>query len=155
MKSLIAPRLIPSVAIMNENSPTGARLKLLCNEVRTSTPPNMNENTPTMLRITSTTNVITTIGSQYLASMAGLIIIPTETKNTAANKSFIGETRCSMCSASTVSAKMLPMTNAPKAGEKPANDANTTIRKHKASATISSVSSFISVRALRSNRGIR
>ena len=81
--------------------------------------------------------------------------MPTETKNTAPNKSFSGVTRCSMLSASTVSDKMEPMMNAPKAAEKPVCTASTTMPKHKASDTISNVSSLISLRQRFNNPGIR
>ena len=81
-----------------------------------------------------------TIGFQYSMSIIGSTIIPTDTKNIAPNKSFTGDTRLSMRSASSVSARILPMMNAPKAAEKPHKSATTTIAKHNPRATISIVS---------------
>ena len=140
--SLIAPKLIPNVAIMNENSPTGANDMAHSTDVRKLVPPAINENTLTMVRRTKTANVTTSIGSQYLTSISGTIIIPTDTKNIAPNKSFIGAVICSMCSDSVVSARIEPMTNAPNAAEKPAIDAAYTIKKHNVNDTIRSVSLF-------------
>ncbi|EJX00695.1 hypothetical protein EVA_11197 [gut metagenome] len=68
--------------------------------------------------------------------------MPTETKNIAPNRSFTGFTRCSMRSASTVSANMDPITNAPRADEKPAFVAIITIPRHNPMLTIKRVSSL-------------
>ena len=80
------------------------------------------------------------IGPIYSTIMAGSTIIPTDTKKIAPNKSFTGATNFSMVSASTVSAKIEPIMNAPNAGEKPTFAAKTTIPKHMASERISIVS---------------
>ena len=58
---------------------------------------------------------IANIGSQYSASTAGSTIMPTETKKIAPKRSFTGVVTRSMLSASTVSARMLPIINAPNA----------------------------------------
>ena len=71
-----------------------------------------------------TTNVRIRIGILYSHSNAGSINIPTETKNMAPKRSFTGLIICSICSASMVSAKIDPMTKAPKAEEKPAFSGN-------------------------------
>ena len=80
------------------------------------------------------------IGPIYSTIIAGSTIIPTDTKKMAPNKSFTGATSFSMVSASTVSAKIDPIINAPNAGEKPTFAANTTIPKHMANERISIVS---------------
>ena len=59
--------------------------------------------------------VMASIGSQYSASTAGSTIMPTETKKMAPKRSFTGAVTRSMLSASTVSARMLPIMNAPNA----------------------------------------
>ena len=53
-----------------------------------------------------------------------------------------------------VSARMLPITKAPKAELKPAFMATTAIRKHSPSETTTSVSSVISFRVFRKNSGM-
>ena len=80
------------------------------------------------------------IGPIYSTIIAGSTIIPTDTKKIAPNKSFTGATNFSIVSASTVSAKIDPMINAPKAGENPTLAAKTTIPKHIASERINIVS---------------
>src|SRR5690606_28335742 len=80
-------------------------------------------------------------GRAYSCSVSKLINIPTDTKNTAPNKSFTGFIKCSICSALVVSAIIDPMIKAPNAGEKPAAVAKITIIKHSASDTINVVSS--------------
>ena len=94
------------------------------------------------------------MGTAYSNIIEGSTIIPTDTKKIAPKRSFTGLTRWSMCSASTVSAKIDPMIKAPNAAEKPVCAAITTIKKHIANDTISNVSSLISLRVLRSNKGI-
>ena len=59
--------------------------------------------------------VMASIGNQYSASTAGSTIMPTETKKMAPKRSFTGVVTRSMLSASTVSARMLPIMNAPNA----------------------------------------
>ena len=95
------------------------------------------------------------MGTMYSAISDTSTIIPTETKNMAPKRSFTGATRCSICSASTVSARMLPMMKAPKAAEKPTAEAMTTMPKHRARAVISIVSLLISDLTLRRNKGMR
>ena len=80
-------------------------------------------------------------GIPYFSNISGSINIPTDTKKTAPNKSFTGFTKCSMCSACVVSAIIEPIINAPRAGENPTFAAKSTINKHNANDTISSISS--------------
>ena len=56
-------------------------------------------------------------------------------------------------SASIVSARILPMTKAPKADEKPTREDSTAIRQHSPKATMSSVSSLTSLRTRRRKLG--
>ena len=79
----------------------------------------------------------------------------TDTKNIAPKRFLTGDTKCSIASASAVSARMLPMTKAPKAAEKPTTEAKTTMPKHRASAVMSIVSLLISDFTLRRNSGMR
>ena len=102
-----------------------------------------------------TTNVRIRIGILYSHSNAGSINIPTETKNIAPKRSFTGLIICSICSASMVSAKIDPMTKAPKAEEKPAFVAMITIPRHNPRLTINKVSSFRKVLAFFRKEGIR
>ena len=101
-----------------------------------------------------TTNVRIRIGILYSHSNAGSINIPTETKNMAPKRSFTGLIICSICSASMVSAKIDPMTKAPKAEEKPAFVAMITIPRHNPRLTINKVSSFRKVLAFFRKEGI-
>ena len=102
-----------------------------------------------------TVKAITTTGSQYCTSTWGSTNMPTETKKTAPKRFFNGVTMRWITSASMVSQRMAPMTKAPKAVEKPACDASTTIPKQRPTARMSSVSSVIYLRIQRKNVGIR
>ena len=102
-----------------------------------------------------TTNVRIRIGVLYCHSKAGSISIPTETKKIAPKRSFTGFMRCSICSASMVSARIEPMTKAPSAEENPAFVAIITIPKHSPRLTISKVSSLRKVFAFFRKDGIR
>ncbi len=86
-------------------------------------------------------NVKSITGIAYSTKVSGLISIPTDTKKTAPNKSLTGFTRCSICSASLVSAIIEPIIKAPNAGEKPTSEAKITIAKQSANETMSSISS--------------
>lgn len=102
-----------------------------------------------------TTSVRIRIGILYSHSNAGSINIPTETKNMAPKRSFTGLIICSICSASIVSARIDPITKAPKAEEKPAFVAMMTIPRHSPRLTINKVSSFRKVLAFFRKEGIR
>ena len=67
---------------------------------------------------------------------------------------FTGSTNLMIFSASTVSAKMLPMTKAPKALENPTLVESTAMPQHKPNATISKVSLLTSLRTERKNQGM-
>ena len=84
---------------------------------------------------------------------AGSTSMPTDTKNMAPNKFFTGSTSFIILSASIVSARMLPITKAPKAELKPTFVDITAIRKHRPSDTMMSVSLFISRRVALRNSG--
>ena len=85
----------------------------------------------------------------------GSIIIPTDTKKTAPNKSFTGLVRCSTFSAEVVSARILPIINAPSSAEKPACTASTTIPKQSPMESINKFSSSNHFFAFFSNVGIK
>ena len=86
----MTPKLIPTVAMMNENSPIcpkhiPARTALwrLSRESNIPTP-EVNDLS------TTTTTVMTRICHQYCTKTDGLTIIPTDTKNTAPNRFLMG-----------------------------------------------------------------
>ena len=89
-----------------------------------------------------TITVISRIRTQCSTMTPGESIIPTDTKKIAPNRFFIGSTILSICSLSTVSARMDPITKAPRAEEKPTAVAKATIRKHRPMLTIRSISSL-------------
>ena len=95
------------------------------------------------------------MGTMYSMISDTSTIMPTETKKMAPKRSLTGVTTCSIRSASMVSARMLPMMNAPKAAENPTLAASTTMPKHNPSATMSIVSSLIRDRVFFRNRGIK
>ena len=113
---------------------------------------------PQVLRMvcpSMTAAMMLTIGTMYWTMRATSTIMPTDTKKMAPKRFLTGATKCSIFSASTVSARMLPMTKAPKAAEKPAADAATTMPKQRARLAMSKVSSFISPFSLRSAMGMK
>ena len=61
--------------------------------------------------------VIAAMAGPYSINTLGSTSIPTDTKKMAPNRSFTGATTRSMLSASTVSAKILPIIKAPNAAE--------------------------------------
>ena len=95
------------------------------------------------------------MGTIYSMMSATSTIMPTDTKKMAPKRFLTGATRCSIFWASTVSARMLPMTKAPKAAEKPTAEANTTIPKQRARAVMSMVSSFNNGFAFLKKSGMR
>ena len=68
---------------------------------------------------TITTDDRMRICHQYMPTMAGCTIIPTEMKKTAPKRSLTGVTTVSMRSAKLVPASIEPITKAPRASEKP------------------------------------
>ena len=95
------------------------------------------------------------MGTIYSMMSDTSTIMPTDTKNMAPKRFLTGETKCSMVLPSSVSLRILPMTKAPKAAEKPTAEANTTMPKQRARAVMSKVSSFINGFAFLKNSGIR
>ena len=154
-KSLVTPSDVPRVARMKANSPICVSEKEHFMEVFRDWPESRN---PQVLRIvwpSMTAAMMLMMGTIYSMMRFTSTIMPTDTKKIAPKRFFTGATRCSICSASTVSAKMLPITKAPKAAEKPAAEAATTMPKQRARAVISSVSSFISGFSLRRAKGMK
>ena len=142
-RSLVTLRVSPSVAMMKENSPICERLMPARTAVFKGWPAST---APLMLlsgcpiRVTTHS---TSTGSQCSRSTCGSIIMPTETKKIDAKRSLTGFTRCSIRSALVVSASNEPMTKAPRGALNPAATATYTMLRHRATDTISSVSSFI------------
>ena len=152
-KSLITPSERPSEAMINENSPICAIEKPQRMADLSDSPPNIKENVPKMpcpIKIVSTRQII---GMAYSIRIFGSTSIPTDTKKMAPKRFFTGSTSFSMRSASTVSARMLPMIKAPKAEEKPTLVENTAMAQHSPSATISITSLLMSLRTCLKNRG--
>ena len=79
--------------------------------------------------------------------------MPTDTKKMAPNRFFTGSTSFSMCSASMVSARMLPMMKAPKAEEKPTCVEKTAMAQQRPSDTMSSTSLLMRRRTERRKSG--
>ncbi len=130
--------------MIKANSPICAKLKPDCMEVFNGCPESSTPNDEKNAFPKMVTTVISITGKAYCTSTAGSTSIPTETKKIAPKRSFTGLIICSMRSASTVSASIEPMMNAPKAAEKPVFVATTTMPRHNPKAITSSVSSFIS-----------
>ena len=154
-KSLVTLSDTPSEAMMKANSPICVRLKPHCMAIFNGCPESNTPKVPKTACPTMTASVMTRIGTAYWTIMPGSTIMPTDTKNTAPNRSLTGLTNRSMDSASAVSAKMEPMIKAPKAGENPVCEAMTTMAKQSPSETISSVSSLISLRQRFNKPGMR
>ena len=115
--------------MMNANSPTCTREKPACMDTRRDCP---ESNVPPDAKIICpkmTTHVRIRIGSQYSINWDGLIIMPTDTKKMAPKMFFTGSIKCSMRSASRVSANMDPMTKAPNALLNPDSSAKSTMPK--------------------------
>ena len=140
--------------MINENSPICAIENPQRMADFSDSPPSINDRLPSVLcpmRMVSTSAMI---GSAYSTKMCGSTSIPTDTKKMAPNRFFTGSTSFSICSASTVSARMLPMMKAPKADEKPTFVENTAMAQHMPNATTSITSSLISFLTLRRNSGM-
>ena len=154
-KSSMTPKLIPTVAIMKENSPIWPKHRPALTELRRLSPessmpkPELNDLSRT------TTIVMTRICHQYWTNTDGFTIIPTDTKNTAPNRFLIGVVNLWIISASSVSARMEPMMKAPSAEEKPAVLASQTMRKHSPTANTVKVSSVMNFLAHLSIVGTR
>ena len=145
----------PNDAMMNANSPICASEKPDCMATFNGCPDSRMPKDENSICPTITTSVIKRMGNLYSHNKAGSINIPTETKKMAPKRFLTGFVRCSMCSASRVSARMDPITKAPRADEKPDLVANITIPRHSPILTMSSVSSFRYFFVFRRNDGSR
>ena len=145
----------PNEAMIKANSPICAIENPHFIAFFSGCPPSMNPIVPKMLCPIRMVSTRQTIGMAYFTSTSGSTSIPTETKNTAPKRFFTGSTSLMILSASIVSARMLPMTNAPKALLNPTAEDITAIMQHKPSDTMTIVSSFINLRVLRRNGGMR
>ena len=81
--------------------------------------------------------------------------MPTDTKKTAPKRSLTGAITFSIALASEVPASTEPITNAPRADEKPTELASTTIPRHRPSEMTSNVSALSNRRTRRNSDGIR
>ena len=139
--------------MMNENSPICAIEKPQRIADFSDWPPMRKPNVPKIDCPMSIVSTSTPIGMAYSTMIFGSTSIPTDTKNTAPKRSFTGATSFSIFAASMVSARMLPITNAPNAELKPTFVETTAMRQHRPSDTMSSVSLLTSLRVERRNHG--
>ena len=102
---------------MNENSPIWARLSPAWIEVRIPLPVRKAPNETPVTLPSTTAPVRATAPCQWRATSLGSISMPTDTKNTAANTSRTGSTRCATCFSSPDSATSDPARKAPSATE--------------------------------------
>ena len=86
--------------------------------------------------------------------ICGSTSIPTDTKKMAPKRFLTGSTNFSIFSASTVSARMLPMIKAPKADEKPTLVEATAMAQHRPRDTMSSTSLLMRRRTRRRKIGM-
>ena len=124
---------------MADFSDSPARKK--SNEPKTACPMRMVSTSPRM-------------GSAYSTMMCGSTNIPTDTKKMAPKRFFTGSTSLMILSASMVSAKILPMTKAPKALLNPTFVENTAMAQQSPRDTMRSVSALMSRRTERRNSGM-
>ena len=132
--------------MMNENSPICARLSPLITEVFSVAPDNRAPNPQNSERPMMATKAMTTMAPRFSVTAAGVTSMPTDTKNTAPNRSLMGLNSASTRIACTVPARMDPARNAPSAEENPMASARTTIPKHSAMDAMSRISSLSSER---------
>ena len=139
--------------MINENSPIWA----IENPHRiadfSDSPPSMKEKEPKKawpMRIVITK---AKIGRAYSTRIFGSTSIPTDTKKIAPKRFFTGSTSLMIFSASMVSARILPMMNAPKAEENPTFVENTAIAQHRPRETIRSTSLLMRYLTLRRKIG--
>ena len=140
--------------MMNENSPICTNEKPVSIESLNVSPPHQQPRVPKTIIPTTITKDTKRMAGQYSTSDDGLIIIPTDTKNIAANTFFSGDISCSMRCDSLVSASTIPITNAPSALLNPASSAVSTMPRQRPKERIISVSSFRCLRTKRNNVGM-
>ena len=112
-------RAMPCEARMKANSPICISEKPLWMAVFSGRPESSTPHVPKTNCPIMTTSVSMATYHLYSHSTCTSMSMPTETKKMAPKRSFTGLTNVSMCSASTVSARMAPIINAPSADEKP------------------------------------
>ena len=137
------PRLVPRVAMMNENSPICVSEKPDSRASLSGWPVANMPKVPNTIMPTMTTTASRAMTLQCCVITVGLTIMPTEMKNTAPKRSLTDEMSRSMRSASMVPARIEPMTKAPNAAEKPDWMENSTMAKHNPMAIISICSSLM------------
>ena len=126
---------------MKANSPICVNEKPLWMAVLSGRPESSTPHVPNSSCPTMTTAVRMATYHLYSHNTSRSISMPTETKKMAPKRSFTGLTNPSICSASTVSARMAPIMNAPRADEKPIALAMYTSPKQSPMLTMSSISS--------------
>ena len=140
--------------MMKENSPICAMENPQRIADFRDSPPSMKPKVPNMACPMSMLPTNARIGMAYSIRILGSTSIPTETKKMAPNRFFTGSTSLIIFSASMVSAKMLPMTKAPKALENPTLVESTAMPQQSPNATIRRVSLLISLRTERRKSGM-
>ena len=145
----------PRPAMINENSPIWQKQKPLCMAAFSGRPLSSTPMVADRLLKTITVPAITKMGTIYSTSTAGSTSMPTDTKKMAPKRFFSGVTTRWMTSASMVSLKMAPITKAPRAVEKPALEASTTMPRQRPTAKMRSVSSDMYLRIQRRKVGMR
>ena len=110
---------------------------------------------PKMLWPKMMASVITTMAGHWSITTLMSTSMPTDTKKIAPKRFLTGSMSFSIFFASMVSARMLPITNEPKAELKPTLEANTAIAQQRASETMSSTSSLMSRRTFLRKIGTR
>ncbi len=150
----MTPNERPNEAMMKENSPICAMEKPQRIADFSDSPPSIKPKVPNTACPTSIVATNATMGTAYCTNTAGSTSMPTDTKKMAPKRFFTGSTSLMIFSASMVSARMLPMTKAPKALEKPTLVDSTDMAQQRPSATMSSVSLFTSLRTDLRNQGM-
>ena len=142
MRGSSTPRLMPSEAMMNENSPICVSVNPLSMATRRFWPVTSIPSVPNNIMPVITTAASSRISHQYSASTVGSTIMPTEMKKTEPKRFLTGVMTFSILSATTVPAKMEPITKAPSSSENPHATLNMAIAKQRPMATTSIVSSL-------------
>ncbi len=114
-KWLVTPSARPSEAMMKENSPICARPMPTRSEVRASLPAAKVPSVQLTILPSTTTVVMTMMGTAYSTSTLGSTSMPMVTKKMALNMSRRGSVMRSMSRISRDSAMMAPITKAPSA----------------------------------------
>ena len=142
----MTPSEMPRLAMMNENSPIGAREMPPLNAVSGSGswPESIIPIVANISLATTASIAIGTIEVQRAAIIPGSTIIPTDRKNIAPNMSLMPAVTLSTLWTCRVPAKSDPAMNAPSSIEKPSQCASIPMRKQKPRLSSVRVSSLIS-----------